>query len=369
MSTITLMKPSQPEVTVLSNHFIDFYMPEANGEFVKVYIYLLRTLSSAPVSFTLEQMADQLLCTERDILRALKYWSKCGLLSMEYSGDQELKSISLLTPEPSRKESEPLRIHESGGLRAIVSPPEDIPERNTETETPSQDSSVQESSSGLLTPDRVQELKQNEEIVQLLYIAEQYLGKTLSATEVQKILFFYDELKLSADLIEYLIEYCVGHNHKSIRYIETVALSWAKDGITTVEMAREASSLYRKDYYTILKFFGITSRSPAEAEISLMETWLEEYGFTMEIIQEAANRSVLRTGQPSLQYADGILANWKEKNVRSMNDVRLLDAEYNKQKVKKMANRPPSSVPNNRFNNFQQRKYNFEEYEKQLLNQ
>ena len=27
-------------------------------------------------------------------------------------------------------------------------------------------------------------------------------------------------LALSADLIEYLIEYCVGRNHKSIRYIE-----------------------------------------------------------------------------------------------------------------------------------------------------
>ena len=31
-----------------------------------------------------------------------------------------------------------------------------------------------------LTPERVSQLKQNEDIVQLLYIAEQYLGKTLS---------------------------------------------------------------------------------------------------------------------------------------------------------------------------------------------
>ena len=106
MSTITLMKPSQPEVTVLSNIFIDHYMPEANGEFVKVYIYLLRTLSSAPVSFALEQMADQLLCTERDILRALKYWNKCGLLSMNYTKDQELASVSLLPPDSPRAAAE-----------------------------------------------------------------------------------------------------------------------------------------------------------------------------------------------------------------------------------------------------------------------
>ena len=74
MAMITLHNASLPEVTILSNTFIDNYMPEANGEFVKVYIYLLRALSSAPVSFSLEQMADRLLCTERDILRALKYF-------------------------------------------------------------------------------------------------------------------------------------------------------------------------------------------------------------------------------------------------------------------------------------------------------
>ena len=65
MSMITLQKPSQSEVTLLSNIFIDDYMPEANGEFVKVYIYLLRALSTTPVSFTLEQMADHLLCTRK----------------------------------------------------------------------------------------------------------------------------------------------------------------------------------------------------------------------------------------------------------------------------------------------------------------
>ena len=85
MAMITLHNASLPEVTILSNTFIDNYMPEANGEFVKVYIYLLRSLSSAPVSFSLEQMADRLLCTERDILRALKYWAKQQLLTLDFT--------------------------------------------------------------------------------------------------------------------------------------------------------------------------------------------------------------------------------------------------------------------------------------------
>ena len=78
MNMITLQNSSQTEVTILSNRFIDAYMPEANGEFVKVYIYLLRILANVPASFSLEAMADRLLCTERDICRALKYWEKSG---------------------------------------------------------------------------------------------------------------------------------------------------------------------------------------------------------------------------------------------------------------------------------------------------
>ena len=91
MAMITLQNSSMTEVTILSNTFIDNYMPEANGEFVKVYIYLLRSLSNAPVSFSLEQMADRLLCTERDILRALKYWAKQELLVLDFTDSDKLR--------------------------------------------------------------------------------------------------------------------------------------------------------------------------------------------------------------------------------------------------------------------------------------
>lgn len=56
MSLISLQNSSELEVTILSNRFIDNFMPRANGEFVKVYIYLLRAVSS-PSSFSLEHMA------------------------------------------------------------------------------------------------------------------------------------------------------------------------------------------------------------------------------------------------------------------------------------------------------------------------
>lgn len=344
MSMITLQKPSQSEVTLLSNIFIDDYMPEANGEFVKVYIYLLRTLSTTPVSFSLEEMADRLLCTERDILRALKYWARQDILALDFAEDKVLRSIALLPPKSKAPASEP----SGSSVSRQLAPAQTVP----------------------LTPDRVRELKQNEEIVQLLYIAEQYLGKTLSPSEIQKLLFFYDGLGFSTDLIEYLLEYCVSRSHKSIRYMETVALAWAQEGISTVAEAKKANARYSKDYYSILKALGITNRSPVETEVTLMDTWLKTYGFSMAVIQEACTRTVLQTGQASFQYADKILTGWKKKQVKSLEDIQALDAEYKKRKQeKKQAKAPASPASGNKFNNFQQREYNFDEYEKRLLNQ
>ena len=347
MAMLTLQNASVPEVTLLSNTFIDFYMPEANGEFVKVYIYLLRSLSQTPVSFSLAQMADRLLCTERDILRALKYWAKQGLLSLDFTDNKKLCGIALLAPAaPSRTQEAPSSTPEQPADGDNISSPQP------------------------LTPERVSQLKQNEDIVQLLYIAEQYLGKTLTPTETRKILFFYDELHMSVDLIDYLIEYCVGRDHRSIRYIETVAMAWKEEGITTVEMAKDSASRYSKEYFSVLKAMGITNRNPSDVEISLINTWTKDYGFTMDLIQEACSRTVLQTGQPSFPYADKILQRWKDKSIRTLEDVRVQDAQHQKRKLEKAAANPtqPKASASNRFNNFHQRDYDFAEYEKKLLN-
>ena len=396
MSLISLQNSSELEVTILSNRFIDNFMPRANGEFVKVYIYLLRAVSSSPSSFSLEHMADRLFCTERDIFRALKYWEGEKILSLTYTTDRQLSGITLLEPfadaghmessassenifSTAGTSSSPVSAQMAAGISQPValtgSAPKNVSLSSSNSAVSGGTSSELSTSADYirsLTPDHISELKQNEEVSQLLYIAEQYLAKTLTPTEMQKIFFFYDELHMSADLIEYLVEYCVSRGRKSMRYIETVALAWTRDGVTTVEMDRDASSRFSKDYYTILKAMGISGRNPVENEISYIDTWRKTYGFDLELIQEACSRTVLSTGQPSFQYADKILSGWKKKNVHTLEDVRLLDAEHKKRQLEKAVSRKKQpatqSQSNNRFNNFHQRDYDFTEYEKRLLN-
>ena len=88
--------------TIVPNQFIDRFMPSANGEFVKVYLYLLRCIHSHASNCTISEIADKFNNTEMDIQRALRYWQKEGLLSLEETADGKLCGIGLLPfPEDS----------------------------------------------------------------------------------------------------------------------------------------------------------------------------------------------------------------------------------------------------------------------------
>lgn len=387
MNTIHLRALSSSQVTILSNIFIDQYMPGAGGEFVKVYIYLLRLLADPSASVCLPLLADRLNCTEGDISRALKYWSNEGLLILETDPSGELTGITLTEPSldtqmeltatvsvPQSALTATAPISQTVSAATVSVPQSALaataPISQTVSaatvSTPQPDTAPSRSASAL-TPARIKELKENEDVAQLIYICEQYLGKTLTPTDTRKILFFYDELKMSVDLIDFLIQYCVGRGHKSMRYIETVAMAWSKEGITTVEMAKDSTSRYGRDYFTILKAMGITNRNPVDSEIVMMDTWLKDYGFSMDMIQEACSRTIMQTGQPSFQYAHKILTGWFKKGALTPETVHALDVQHQKRSQDNSRGRSQTPKSPNRFNNFQQRNYDFKELEKQLL--
>ena len=104
-----ILKTERPAgITGVSNYFLDYYMPKANGEYVKVYLYLLRALHQPKRELSVTMLADALEYTESDILRALKYWEKQKLLRLECSDANELKGIYLLEIPLPDYDTEPL---------------------------------------------------------------------------------------------------------------------------------------------------------------------------------------------------------------------------------------------------------------------
>ena len=76
MTKLTLTNCVQGYATLVENEFIDKYMAEANGEYVKVYLLLLRYKCDPSVNLGVSEIADILDCTEKDVNRALDYWTK-----------------------------------------------------------------------------------------------------------------------------------------------------------------------------------------------------------------------------------------------------------------------------------------------------
>ena len=361
MKELKLTKYVQTNATVLDNEFIDHYMVRANGEYVKVYLLLLRHMNQSSGYLSVSELADLLECTEKDILRALRYWKSEGLLDYldDTPDDPSPKSTA-----PSPAASSGLHDVQSGYMTSSI-PADSVSD-----------------SAALASTTNIQQYrsrKERAEFKELLFVAEQYLGKTLSATDIDQITYFYDTLNMSAELIEYLIEYCVENGHKSMHYINKVALSWHEENITTVNLAKTSSFLYNKNCYCVLNAYGIKGRGPAASEIAYIRKWSEEYGFALEVILEACDRTMNSIHQPSFDYTDSILKRWKDKNVRQLKDIDAVDADYRKEKerAKELAKerkrqqqaQKPVSGQNNKFNNFDGRSYDMNDLERRLVQQ
>lgn len=203
-------------------------MVQANGEFVKVYLFLLRHLDNAGSSLTVSAVADCLNNTENDILRAFKYWESKGLLQVECDAEGHVCELELIQI-PQTQAQIPITAAKKPSASVVSVKPATPKAVAASVSRPAAHADA---------------AKAQKQLKSLLFIAEQYLGKTLTKTDMDAITYFYDHLGMSADLIEYLIESCVENGHKSIHYIQKVALSWADSGITTKEQAKQQSRRY-----------------------------------------------------------------------------------------------------------------------------
>ena len=354
MSKISLYSDKDTTATSVSNVFIDEYMSDANGEFVKIYLYLLRQLNSADAGFSLSEIADKFEHTEKDVKRALCYWERMQLLRLDYDANENLVGIQLkdaLSKSKSNSTSGHVALSKASATERVADNTpavKDIP-------------SVKSYSA-----DDIKQFTEQESVMELVFIAEQYLGRTLTATDLNTILYIYDELKLSIELIEYLIEYCVSNRHTSIRYIEKVALAWAENGYQTVEQAKQANGQYNQTYSSVMKAMGISGRSLVPAETAYIDKWKSDFGFSIELIQKACEKTIQAIHEPSFEYTDRIISNWKANNISSLEDVAKADSDH--QKRKKAVSTAPRTASKNKFTAFDQRNYDDSRLEKMLLN-
>lgn len=362
MARIALYKDNYADSTVVSNLFIDEYMKDANDAQLKVYFYLLRMLN-ADQAISVSGIADKFNHTEKDVIRALKYWEKQQILDLDFDENKALVGIHLrdlsaqATPTPQHNvllTSGSVQAQNTAGSSMISAAAQRVQTAPQET-TPVYTKPA-------YSLDQLREFKEREETSQLLFIAEAYIGKPLTPSEIKTILFFTDVLHFSDDLIDYLLQYCVERGKKDFKYIEKVAVNWAEEGITTPKQAQKFSTRYDKNVYSIMNSLG-RSTSPTAKELEFINRWTREYGFSTDIILEACERSSLATDRHRFEYAEGILSSWKNAGIHHKADIQQADATYQKKK----ATKPAPAASSNRFTQFAQNSYDFAALEKEIL--
>lgn len=390
MDAITLSMDDS-NMTLLSNSFIDFYMKDANDAQIKLYLYLLRSVSRKRTT-DLSQLADVLNYSEKDILRALKYWERKGVLTLRYdrgkkaAGD-EYYTESLLgiqlehlgdrrrgTAVRSYSHEEPAA-EESAPLRSVNAEPakSHLPESDSTPENAAPVPDAETAKQGYSLDD-LRSFKNSPETSWILTAAQQYLGKPLSPTQIRSLLYFYDALSLSGELIDYLLQYCVEKNQTDFRYIEATAAGWAERGIRTVEQARHQDGVPDKEVRHIMDLLG-RSGSPAPQERRFINRWLSIYAFPMEIIEEACGRAVLAVEANRFPYVETILKQWHDRGVHTMEDVRSADEAFRSGREQERARSTDTARPKRTAApkssssswNIEQQDYDFSELEKKLV--
>jgi len=360
MGQLTIYKSNYMDSTVISNLFIDEYMKDANDAQLKVYLYLLRIISSNKTT-SISDIADLFNHTEKDVTRALTYWEKRHLLSLEYDDGKNIIGIHLEEPENTKPE-------DIVPLAPVVSMmPKSISVDFNSCIGQAKESSVKDKKPSPprhdFSLDEMKAFRSKDSTGQLLFITEQYLQKPLSSSDMNTILFLSEGLHFSDDLIDYLIQYCVDRGKKDFRYIEKVALNWSENGITTPEQAEKYAHKYDKTVYSIMNALG-KSNMPTPKEVEFITRWTTEYGFETDVIFEACERTVLATENHRFEYADKILSNWKNADVHHKADIQKMDTLYQKKKNLASFTKQPSG---NKFNQFKQHDYDFDAIERAIL--
>lgn len=370
MTNITLNNQFLGLATYIPNDFIDKHMTNANGEYVKIYLYLLRLMNQQEEDLSISKIADHFDHTEKDVKRALAYWEKLKLLTLAYDKDNNLTEICLLTGQESAASASANQLRSS--IDALTGSAATTRSATlTASDATSMSTPVIRAASipARTTPtsDQVKAFCQREEVQELIFLTETYLSRTISRTDLDFIFFWYDQLQFSAELIEFLIENCIAKGHSSLHYMQKVAEDWYARNIHTVEEAKQQVSQNNELYYTVMKALGIRGRNLVPSEMELLKKWSATYAFSKEIIAEACRRTIQNIHEPSFEYTDSILTSWHKAGLRTMEEIQKADEAYQKQQQTSKSKPAPRPTQTNKFNNFQQREYDYDQLERQLL--
>ncbi len=152
---------------------------------------------------------------------------------------------------------------------------------------------------------------------------QRLMGRTLSTEELKILLGITNYLGMPMEVVSVLFCYCKDRARQknlrtpSLRSIEKEAYAWAEQGIDTLEEA--AAYIQRQNFRQskigeIMNALQIYGRKLTPGEAKYAQQWVD-WGFQVDVIEMAYERTCINTGGLSWSYMNRILTRWHENGL------------------------------------------------------
>ncbi|MZQ74748.1 MAG: DnaD domain protein [Peptoclostridium sp.] len=334
--------------TPLDNIFIDIFMPMSNGTFVMVYILGYRyacqggELESPPSNM---MIARNLGIPLSDVLGAWSFWEERGLIKKHAnsSADETDYSVEFM----------------------------DLKKLYMEKIMPG----TQKSKSERIGVDDLILLNENESIQSMFNFINDTISRELVPNEKRRILEIMEKYNMTCDVVKMAYTQAMSKKGiKNISYIESILRNWYDLKITNMQQLEEHIGRQGEKislYSEVFKALGF-ARPPSAEEKKVMDSWTDSMHFDIELILKACSRSK-NTSNPSIAYINGILRNWHEKGIKTVEDAELeIESRAKNQKSlvrHKSTDKPAANPYKTKFHFAEERssRYTPEEFEKIVL--
>lgn len=261
--------------------FFDQIMPVIDGKYVKVYLYGYHLSKKDIVKEDIDnkKLSSMLKVSLEDVLEAWDFLESCGLVKKHQKENGLIWDYSI----------------EFLDLKALY------------LNKPESKSSV--------TTDELLLLSKNNHLKNMFDSIEAIVKRTLNYNEIRTINEFMKEYSVQSSLVVEAFSFCVTmKKSKTVNSALSILRTWILDGISNEEdLKSHLNQRHQRysQYRRILSMMG-EYRLPSKAEEKLMDSWLDDMNFSMEVIEVAFEKSTsIKT--PNLSYINGILKNWSTK--------------------------------------------------------
>lgn len=297
--------------TNLPDIFFTEYLPEANGDYIKIYLYIL-FLSKYDKDIKVNDLCKKLGLSLKVIQDGMKYWEEQGVLTKKNTGYiinnlQEKELHQLYKPKVA------------------------------------------------LSAEQIQKSAESQKRARTIeYINNRYFSGLMPTSWYPDIELWFKKYSFDDEVMIALFEYCFDKSALHRNYVQAVADAWFKNQIKTyndLDLYYEKQEKLSKMASMISKKLGL-SRQLSQYEYAYIEKWYVDFNFPFDIIEIALKRTTSKVN-PSFDYIDKLLTDWHERGFKTVDQVNkfLADMKQKNKTVKELEKKAG-------YQKYEQRSYN-----------